>query len=82
MHPLLRWLPLDRLLTETDGPFVKFGHRPIRPSDIPVTVELLARLRTTESSELSWVIIESFRALTAGKPLSPSAKQLHLFGAT
>lgn len=81
MLPLLRSLPADRVLTETDGPFVKFGYRPIRPSDIPATIELLARLRATDSAELARVIATNFRTLTLGKPPSPSAKQLHLFGA-
>jgi len=81
MHPLLRWLPPDRLLTETDGPFVKFGYRPIRPSDIPATVELLARLRATGGSELALVVLANFQALTLGKPPSPPANQLHLFEA-
>jgi TatD DNase family protein len=81
MLPLLRWLPSNRLLTETDGPFVKLGYRPIRPSDIPATVELLARLRATDSLELARVITENFQALTSGKPPSPSARQFHLFGA-
>lgn len=81
MHPLLRWLPADRLLTETDGPFVKFGYRPIRPSDIPATVELLARLRATGDSELGLMVTANFQALTLGKPPSPPANQLHLFEA-
>lgn len=41
---LIKSLPRDRLLTETDGPFVTTKGRPARPSDIPDTVAALAQL--------------------------------------
>ncbi|TGU42161.1 TatD family deoxyribonuclease, partial [bacterium M00.F.Ca.ET.152.01.1.1] len=31
---LVRSLPLDRLLTETDGPFVEVGDKPVHPGDV------------------------------------------------
>lgn len=49
---LVELLPKDRLLTETDGPFVKGKNGPIRPSDVPGTVSGLAQLigMTTEAT--------------------------------
>lgn len=41
---LIEQLPKDRLLTETDGPFVKARKGPARPSDVPETVSGLAQL--------------------------------------
>ncbi len=41
---LLEKVPLDRLLTESDGPFVKLNGRPARPQDIEQTVLGLAEL--------------------------------------
>lgn len=38
-------LPLERLLTETDGPFTQHNGRAARPVDVVGTVELLARIR-------------------------------------
>jgi TatD DNase family protein len=35
-------LPLDRILTETDGPFTKLGDRPARPRDVSGTVDELS----------------------------------------
>jgi TatD DNase family protein len=35
---LLREIPGDRILTETDGPFVKVGSGPARPSDVAVEI--------------------------------------------
>jgi len=37
-------LPLSQLLTETDGPFTKFGDRTATPSDVAATVKTLAEL--------------------------------------
>lgn len=44
LWPVIRSFPLDRILTETDGPFVQLYDRPSRPTDIPHTVETLASL--------------------------------------
>jgi len=38
-------LPADRLLTETDGPFVTVEGRPARPSDVEAALEHLAAVR-------------------------------------
>lgn len=38
-------LPMDRILTESDGPFTQVLGRPTRPVDVFVSVELLARAR-------------------------------------
>jgi len=39
---LVARLPVDRLLTETDGPFIHVGNRPSRPADVMIAVEGLA----------------------------------------
>jgi TatD DNase family protein len=57
------YLPLDKLLTETDGPFVKVDGRDIRPADVASTVEELARLRSIPSSELAEIITRNLKRL-------------------
>jgi TatD DNase family protein len=52
---LVAGLPRERLLTETDGPFVKMGSRPATPSDVIRTAENLAlvlKLDTAETKDL------------------------------
>lgn len=39
---LIKTLPIDRLLTETDGPFVLVNKRPARPIDVRDSVKALA----------------------------------------
>jgi TatD DNase family protein len=58
-------LPLDRILTETDGPFAKIDGRDIRPSDVSTTVDELARLLSMPPSELIEVVAENLKRLLA-----------------
>jgi len=58
-------LPLDRLLTETDGPFVKINGRDARPMDISQTIEALARVRSMPTHELAETIGVNLKRLVA-----------------
>jgi len=60
-------LPPDRVLTESDGPFVKIGNRPVLPSDVEVVEEYLAGLWGMKMFEVSAKIRENF--LDVIKPL-------------
>jgi TatD DNase family protein len=59
-------LPLDRILTETDGPFCKNNGKPASPQDASIVVNLLAReLRMTPNTIAKTILsnlmaIESF----------------------
>lgn len=46
-------LPLDRILTETDGPFTRTLGRPSIPSDVGTAVDGLANLHGIESAEMA-----------------------------
>jgi len=56
-------LPIDRLLTETDGPFTNVGDRPACPADVAITVEAIANLRKVTSTELTTTIIGNLKTL-------------------
>lgn len=79
---LLQKLPLERLLTETDGPFVNFMSRPARPTDVPTTVELLARLRGIDPQLLADQIINNLLAMHSPAPAEPPQRQMRLFKST
>jgi TatD DNase family protein len=49
-------LPIDRILTETDGPFTTNLGRPSQPSDVIVTVKEIAKLRGTDSLAIAIAI--------------------------
>jgi len=63
---LVASLPLDRLLTETDGPFVKIDGRDARPSDVSQTIEALARVRSMPGSELAETVALNLKRLVSG----------------
>ena len=56
-------IPIDRLLTETDGPFTKTGSRPSKPADVGVVVEALGRLHNVPSDTLAATVRSNLRSL-------------------
>lgn len=50
---VVRDLPSDRLLTETDAPFTEIAGRKTEPRDVLTTIETLARLRAVSVAEMS-----------------------------
>lgn len=60
---LVRSLPADRVLTETDGPFTEQVDRPERPSNVDVVVAGLAKIYGKSSSEVMHGIENNLKAL-------------------
>ena len=56
-------LPVDRLLTETDGPFVQFKGSPTRPRDVAATVNQLATIRFVPVAEMQRTIVANLARL-------------------
>lgn len=58
-------IPSERILTETDGPFVKVGHRSARPWDVKVVISELANQWNLEADATMDLVRKNFkRALT------------------
>lgn len=60
---LIESLPMDHILTETDGPFTRINERPAEPRDIPGTTETLARLRNVTADEIAKAVLANLQAL-------------------
>ncbi len=60
---LVASLPADRLLTETDGPFVEKDGRPVRPPDVKGTVASLAEVRGVLPDAMARQIISNLGTL-------------------
>jgi TatD DNase family protein len=60
---ITKTLPLNRILTETDGPFTQTSGRPASPSDVWIAVEGLARLHGTSPSQMSEIIRSNLKGL-------------------
>jgi TatD DNase family protein len=64
---LVASLPIERLLTETDGPFTQHQSRPARPRDVMSTVEALAHVRSARAGEVAAVIRDNLRTLVSSE---------------
>lgn len=60
---IIETLPSDRLLTETDAPFVEIGGRPTHPSDVVDLVGKIARIRHQDEDEVRASIVENANRL-------------------
>ena len=58
-------LPLDRLVTETDGPFVERDGRPLRPRDVRRTVGELAIMRNLSLEVAEGAILQNLQRLVS-----------------
>ena len=56
---LVREIPQDRLLTETDGPFTMEGDRKCVPSDVIATAKQLAQIRNMTVEEMAQTMFEN-----------------------
>ncbi|RXT54147.1 Qat anti-phage system TatD family nuclease QatD [Bradyrhizobium betae] len=60
---VVRGVPLDRLLTETDGPFTQTGGRPSRPSDIPITLDGMADLFGKDRGWIEAAVMSNLKSI-------------------
>lgn len=65
-HKLVRALPVERILTETDGPFTKHEEHPAHPRDTRAAVDALAHVLGADSSNVADMILANLRRLESG----------------
>lgn len=59
---IIKRIPLDRMLTESDGPFVKIGTSIASPSSMENTIERLASLIGKDKQEVQAKIFSNFKS--------------------
>jgi TatD DNase family protein len=57
---IIKSLPLDRVLTETDGPFINLNKRIAVPQNVEVVVDYLAKLHGKEKNKVIQIIKTNF----------------------
>jgi TatD DNase family protein len=62
---LIRSLPLDRLLTETDGPFVERDGQPLRPRDVGYTVAEMAEVQGLSVKIMEDAVLQNLKRLVS-----------------
>ncbi len=60
---LVKLIPAERILTETDGPFVQIGQRAAQPSDVAQVAVALAALWQTTSADATKILFDNLRQL-------------------
>lgn len=69
LRDVASWVPLDRLLIETDSPYlapVPHRGKTNNPSDVPHVAKLLASLRSRSTEEIGTLTSENFSRLFRG----------------
>jgi TatD DNase family protein len=61
--PMVKIIPMDRILTETDGPFTSTSGRPSKPADVAVVVKTLGRLHGLPVVDVARIVRANLRAL-------------------
>jgi TatD DNase family protein len=56
-------LPRERVLTETDGPFVKIAGKPVTPRDVAIVEQFLADRWSTKIADVQATVWDNFRTL-------------------
>jgi TatD DNase family protein len=60
---LLSLVPRDRILTETDGPYVKIGGRPAKPCDVKNVLSGIAEVWGASAVDVEAQVTENFTQL-------------------
>ena len=60
---LVSLIPLDRILTETDGPFAGNNDRGLKPGEVEMAYETLSRCFNINSNEIVELIFSAFKRL-------------------
>jgi TatD DNase family protein len=67
-------LPIDRLLTETDGPFTQTHGRPSHPTDVPLAIDAIARTRRTTAEVVARSVRASLETLLQSRWEEPGTR--------
>jgi TatD DNase family protein len=70
---LIERIPRERILTESDGPFVSVAEGPARPLHARSTVEALAAVWKVDPSEAAAAIFQNFTSLLSETPQEASS---------
>jgi len=62
-HNLIKELPVNRILTETDGPFTQINGRPSRPEDVKATLKEISAIKGFNLDQLSSQILCNLKEL-------------------
>lgn len=65
--PMVMEIPMERILTETDGPFTQSFNKPSVPSDVAYAINTLSRLHKKQPTEFASIVRTNLRELLTEK---------------
>ncbi len=60
---IINSIPLERLLLESDGPFIKYNNKPFTPSNINIVTSKLSQLKNIEQDKMYSNLWDNFKTL-------------------
>jgi TatD DNase family protein len=69
-NALIREIPRNRLLTETDGPFIEVDGRRAFPTDVRRAIDGIANLWNRDPDEVASTVLSNFRTIIESGPAS------------
>jgi TatD DNase family protein len=63
---LVASLPMSRILTETDGPFVEIGDQPVSPGELAPALKLIASAKAADVESIRRRVVANFSELVGG----------------
>lgn len=60
---IINIVPIDRILTESDGPFIKVKGRDVKPKDVVEVIQYLSEIKEIDFSEMQNIIYTNFKNL-------------------
>lgn len=60
---VIKTIPFDRILTETDGPFTKTADYPTKPADVALAVEALGKIHSLSVQAVADMVRENLRIM-------------------
>lgn len=68
-HKLVNEIPKERILTETDGPFINYGREPAKPWHVEKVIQSLGKIWSLDSQKSVELISSNFKTLLRSVPL-------------
>ena len=53
-------IPNNKILLESDGPFIKINNKIFRPTDLKITISELAILKQKENDKMQQILFKNF----------------------
>lgn len=60
---IIKTIPASSILTESDGPFIQYENRPIRPSDLSIVTNYLSKVWKKSPEDTNEIILQNFTRL-------------------